>query len=119
MHTRPALFSALKAVQREFGIRKVRISQNVYRTKRSPLLSIQKALWNSALRFIYETRTADGFCDFLTFCQTARRCCARYRTLEAMVHPGSRESDEETRMVLQAWQSQVAEPIRLINYSQL
>jgi len=58
VHTLPALFLALKGVQREFGIRKVRISQNVNVSKPSHLLRIKKVIWNAALRFIYVTRNS-------------------------------------------------------------
>ena len=119
VHTLPALFLALKAVQREFGIRKVRISQNVFPSKKSCLVRTKKSIWNAALRFIYATRTAGAFCDFLTFFQTANRCCVRYRTLEAMVHPGSPEPAEEMRTLCRHWRSDIDQPIELVSYFQL
>jgi len=119
VHTIPALFLPLKAVQREFGIWKVRISQNVYTSKPPCLLGLKKVIWNAAVRFIYVTKAADAFCDFLTFFHTANRCCLRYRTLEAMVHPGSPSSAEETRTLYRDWQSEIRQPVQLINYTRL
>ena len=122
IHTVPSLFPALKAVQRKFGIRKVRISRNVYSSdsKVSPALALSKRAFNWALRRIYSTRTTDAFTDFVTFYETmneeARRSAG---TIELMVHPGAVGSDQESRLLRSDWRANAVIPVNLISYRRL
>lgn len=55
IHTTPGVFRVVKRLQRHFGIRKVRISRNLYSESSPPRtgsLLWKKSIWNFALRFI-------------------------------------------------------------------
>ena len=121
VHTIPALLRPLKALQREFGIQRVRISRNLYRTStpRVRLLQIGKSFWNFALRHYGPTRTTDVFgslADFYAFSQDAT---PRFCNIELMVHPGDPHFDPETNLLAGAWKQHVAEPVELISYNSL
>jgi hypothetical protein len=79
---------------------------------------LQKRLWNGALRRYLATRTTDGFTSFEEFfdCLTQgmidRR---RFRTLEAMVHPGHPQLGAETALLSSEWFAK--NDIRLISYN--
>ncbi len=122
IHTQPRFFGILKRLQRRFGIRKVRISKNLYAPGKvfpSPLLLYGKAVWNFALRNLYRTRTTACFTDFATFLEVARHGELPYATLELMVHPGNEKFAEETAL-LSSWRPQdLPFPVRLITYDEL
>ena len=122
IHTQPRLFGILKRLQRRFRIRKVRISKNIYvpnKVFRPPGLLYRKAIWNFALRSLYQTKTTGGFTDFSTFVEVAQRHELPYATLELMVHPGNEKFAEETARLL-SWRPQdLPFPVRLINYNEL
>jgi predicted glycoside hydrolase/deacetylase ChbG (UPF0249 family) len=91
VHTLPWLFGPFKAVQRRFGIRRARLSKNVYCSDlppASPLLLIKKAIWNSALRHHYSTTTTRWFSDFYSINRSAHEGSLGMGTIEAMIHPG-------------------------------
>lgn len=100
IHTVPALFPVLKAVQRRYRIRKVRISLNVYSRaeatgRKLPLL--QKKIYNFCLRAIYQTRTTDAFMSLSAYGENREQFASRYRSAEIMLHPGAPGSGEEIR----------------------
>src|SRR5260370_9216305 len=74
VHTLPYLLPVLKAVQRRFGIKKVRLSKNIYRGSDacSLLKRSEKWLYNFAVRTVYATRTTGGFSPPQTFCPVSR-----------------------------------------------
>jgi predicted glycoside hydrolase/deacetylase ChbG (UPF0249 family) len=93
VHTIPKLFPVLKSLQRRFGIRKVRSTINLLPSgeKLSGLRSLKKELFRLGLRHYYATKSPDGFgdfCDFYTALKSGNP--PRFRALELMVHPGSR-----------------------------
>ena len=71
VHTIPLIFPVIKAVQRRYDIRKIRISKNIYSddTPCPPALRARKLLYNWALRAGGET--TDGFTDLSSFCDAA------------------------------------------------
>jgi len=95
VHTLPALFYALKAVQWRHGIRRVRGTWSIYdrSSAPSPLLVWKKRLWLAAVRCVLPTRTADEFSDFLMFLRAHEEGSYRPRSwprvVELMVHPSS------------------------------
>lgn len=99
VHTIPALLPVLKAVQRRLGIRKVRISKNVYTELDRPsgFILLKKRLFNAVLRNWYATRTTDEFTNLETFCEHRARLTTASRSLEIMLHPGGVQAAEETR----------------------
>ncbi len=116
-HTRWQLFWVLKRLQRQFGIRKVRIRENI---PSSPgQLLIRSRAWNLALRLVYPTQTTAGSTDFATFLQTAPSLAQRYRTMEIMVHPGHPHFARESAHLLSPWREQLPFPVELIGYHEL
>lgn len=125
VHVRlPALFPILKMIQREYGIRKVRITKNIY-SSRSPLRSrgllCRKKFFNYALRHVYRTVTTSGFTDFQSFLDAAGEARRWHSSVELMVHPGNPalEFREETAALYTAWQERIGFPVQLISYRNL
>jgi len=121
VHNLPSVFPVLKAVQRRYGIHKVRISQNLYAPgyRLRADLRVKKMLYNWALRNWYRTKTTDGFTDLRTFCGLSRTTALRLRTLEIMVHPGPPSYQEETELLRSSWMQDVPGVIQPINYHHL
>jgi predicted glycoside hydrolase/deacetylase ChbG (UPF0249 family) len=120
-HTLPHVFPALKAVQKRFKIRKVRISKNICNPLEpcSHLLSMKKRSYNLALRRLYATRTTDGFTDLLTFCQKTGRSQRYCGSVELMVHPDAEGYEQETELLYSDWEATLPFAIEKINYEQL
>jgi predicted glycoside hydrolase/deacetylase ChbG (UPF0249 family) len=122
VHTIPGLFFVLKRVQRRFGVRKVRISKNIYPTKaQAPRsLLLRKMLWNAAVRWYYPTITTNGFTSLNDFLDAAHHQQIRYRSVEIMVHPGgSGEYREESELLVKSWRDRLPFQSTLINFSSL
>jgi predicted glycoside hydrolase/deacetylase ChbG (UPF0249 family) len=121
VHTVPFLFPVLKAVQKRFGIRKVRLSKNIYSAGEpcGPLLRMKKNGYNLALRSIYKTTTTGGFTDLITFCDVASRRTLGYQSVEIMVHPGSKGSEAEDALLCSRWEETLRFPVVKIHYGQL
>ncbi len=116
-HTVSLLFWVLKGLQRQYGIRKVRIRENV---PSSPgQLLIRSRAWNLALRLVYPTHTTAGFTDFSNFMEVAPSLAKRYPTMEIMVHPGHPHFAGETARLLSPWRGQLPFPVELISYHAL
>jgi predicted glycoside hydrolase/deacetylase ChbG (UPF0249 family) len=121
VHTLPGLFGVLKRVQREFGIRKVRISRNLAGS-REPMpraLRASKGTWNFALRRFYSTRTANGFTSFGEFYDRLQAGLKLKGTLELMCHPGAENCRAETELLSTPWQDEVPGGVQLISYNEL
>lgn len=118
VHTKPELFFVLKRVQRVFGIRKVRITRNIFPTSRrcDLLLKFKKRLWNGALRRIYRTRTTEGFCSLATFVAAAKHGDVRFETVEVGVHPCNPLFAEENTLLESPWRAQLPIRCELVNY---
>ena len=122
IHTFPQLFLILKKVQKKFGIRKVRLSKNIY-SNRMPIntrqLKYKKQLWNCALKAYYITKTTSGFTDFSTFYEVAKSGDFYHQSVEAMTHPGSSKDKEETAMLQTSWIEEMPFNVDLIDYTKL
>lgn len=121
IHTVPALFPALKALQRRFGIRRVRISKNLYLPEDRPGAKLvwTKRIYNASLRHVYATATTEGFTEFLSYGQMLRNGGAPdCPSVELMAHPGAAKYAEETALLEGAWNAD-APHLRLINYHAL
>jgi predicted glycoside hydrolase/deacetylase ChbG (UPF0249 family) len=121
VHTRPHVFPILKAAQRRYKIRKVRLSKNFYSTETpcSARLLWSKRAYNWALRSAYRTHTTDAFTEFLTY---DRADAARKRsigTIELMVHPGSICAAQETSVLESDWLDRWRPVVQLTSYAQL
>lgn len=117
VHTEVPLFWILKQLQREFGIRKVRIKENIPAVPGRRF--IRARLWNLALRLVYPTRTTAGFTDFSTFMQVAPTLAGRYATMEVMVHPGRPDYAGESGILWSSWRGELPFPVQLISYHEL
>lgn len=92
VHTIPALFPALKRVQRHYGLRRVRISRNIGAPDHPPYTALtryKKLAWNTALRRIYPTATTDWFTDLYSLVRAAQAHDLAGNLVEVMVHPGA------------------------------
>ena len=92
VHTIPALFRSFKSVQRKFQIRRARVSKNLYcREMPAPSRTVllKKAVWNSAMRWNYRTRTTSWFTDSFSLLRAAREGLPGSGSIEAMLHPGA------------------------------
>ena len=142
VHTIPRVFLILKKVQKRFGIRKVRLTRNIYadgalkskgmdpkalglapgstgrdaaRTTR-----IKKSVYNLMLKQYYRTTTTDGFSGFQLFLEYAKVMKMKHRTFEAMVHPANDYYDpKEIELLRGPWREALDFPVRLISYHDL
>jgi hypothetical protein len=121
VHTRPHIFPVLKALQRRYRIRTVRLAKNLYGAQQSfpTWLRWRKRAYNAALRAVYPTRTTDVFTEFVTFVELCEDGVPPYRSAEVMVHPGAANAAEETKLLRLGWPDRVKSAIELINYRQL
>jgi predicted glycoside hydrolase/deacetylase ChbG (UPF0249 family) len=121
VHTTPYIFPALKAVQKRYGMKKVRISKNFYYAGEPcpKALYRKKQLFNWALRHIYRTYTTDVFTEMLSFYRESGRRIPQCGIAELMVHPGAPYAAEETAVVKSDWLRNPGFPLEMIHYGQL
>jgi predicted glycoside hydrolase/deacetylase ChbG (UPF0249 family) len=120
VHTRPQFFPVLKAVQRRFGIRRVRLAKNLYSSEQPfpPTMRLKKTLFNAALRHGYRTRTTDIFTELLTFGAGAF-AAPEDMSVELMTHPGAAYAGPEVELLRSNWLERVGRTVSLISYGQL
>lgn len=116
--TMPVAFPVLKAVQRRYGIRAVRLSKNLYAADQacSRVLLLKKRLFNTAVRALYRTRVTDGFTELMTFARIPPAATASWRTVEAMVHPGASYAGPEMELLRSNWLDSAQRRLTLISY---
>jgi len=121
VHTIPFVFPVLKYIQAKYGIRRVRVTRNVYKAGGSPsqVMLWAKRAYQFSLRHFYTTRTTHVFMDFLTFYERAVVGQQEWPSAEVMVHPGSSVDCEENRLVHSDWPDRLGGPVRFISYSDL
>ena len=117
VHTSPALFGVLKRLQREFGIRRVRITRNEPGSTINWLKLCSKNIWNFALRHYYHTITTQGMCSLAEFYETALAGSLRYDLYEIMVHPGPAVYVKETELLTSPWETRLPYEIRFVTFS--
>ena len=98
IHTVPALLPVIKAVQKRFGLRKVRISRNLYTPAGRPsrVLQFKKVVFNAVLRHWFPSVTTDVFTDLESFAAASPVFLDRVRSIEIMLHPGGIGDPAET-----------------------
>jgi predicted glycoside hydrolase/deacetylase ChbG (UPF0249 family) len=116
VHTVPFMLPMIKAVQRRYAIRKIRISKNIYADDCPAVLRIKKRLYNWALHM--DSETTEGFTDLRSFWEVARTRTIRQRAIELMVHPGAPASETETALLASPWEEDLPFPVRHLNYNQ-
>lgn len=121
IHTIPRIFPILKRLQTKYGLRKVRISRNIYPDdhKISKTLLLKKRFYNFMLRNYYCTKTTSGFTDMTTFYKKGKGNDLRHHTMEVMVHPGARGCEREMAVLQSGWREEVPFRIKLISYKEL
>ena len=121
VHTRAVFFPVLKAVQRRYRIRKVRLTKNFYSPDqpcRTDLL-LKKRAYNRALQLIYTTHTTDAFSEFLTYHQADPVQKRSVGQIELMVHPGAASAAHETAVLESDWVAESGLAAELISYADL
>jgi predicted glycoside hydrolase/deacetylase ChbG (UPF0249 family) len=124
VHTIPQLFPVFKAVQRRFGVRKIRRTRNLLEAGRKPrgLRAVKKGAFSVAQRYIYASRCPDGFGDFRDFYDALQLGhMPRFRSLELMVHPGTsdRTYQEEIEQLRSGWPESLPKDVELRSYLSL
>lgn len=121
VHTRPFLFPVLKAAQRRYAIRKVRIAKNLYSPEQaySRALEARKRVYNWALRHVYPTQTTDVFTELLTFHQLRHQRDVTWRSIELMTHPGADYAAQEMSVLRSDWLDDLATRSQMVSYAQL
>jgi predicted glycoside hydrolase/deacetylase ChbG (UPF0249 family) len=127
VHTIPGLFVALKRVQRNTGIRRVRGTWTIYDRAHSPSAKLRwsKRAWWWALRHVYPTRTTGEFSDFLMFRRAVLEGSYRPATwpsfVELMVHPNGNpaESGEEAAALRSGWIASLPVRAELVSYAEV
>ncbi len=118
VHTMPALFGTLKAVQRDTGIRRARLTKNVFATADTPgpVRRAAKAAWNAGLRHYVRTRTADAFTDLATMVSEVSADVPPAHSIEVMVHPGHHGFVAESAVLEQEWWRRFNYAVEFVNY---
>jgi predicted glycoside hydrolase/deacetylase ChbG (UPF0249 family) len=121
VHTRPHIFPVLKALQKRYRVRKVRLAKNLYGANQPCPASLRwkKRVYNAALRRVYSTDTTDVFTELVTFAELCRERVPLYRSAEVMVHPGAAYAAGETGLLRSNWLATLPGGGELINYRQL
>ena len=117
VHTTAFLFPVIKAIQRRYGILKIRLSKNIYDDEApcAAALRVKKVLYNRALRVGGET--TEGFTDLVSFCNAARKDRISQRTIELMVHPAAAKASREAALLTSEWEDTLPFPVQLLNYN--
>lgn len=123
VHSIPRVFPILKRVQKRYQIRRVRISRNIYGPDENApwQLRLKKSAYNFLLKHYYKTVTTGGFTDFKTFYELGKTNKPHHKTVELMVHPGSRTFDyeDETEILSGQWRDALSFPVRLLSYNEI
>lgn len=118
IHVSPQLFPAIKAVQRHFGIRKIRSTLEVL-SERPRFYTLKNKLFGYALSKAYTTVSPDGWCEVRAFhAALVLNALPHFRCLELMVHPGSHQAQyvEEIAILRSRWQQLLPSYVQLGNY---
>jgi predicted glycoside hydrolase/deacetylase ChbG (UPF0249 family) len=120
VHTTPYILPAFKAIQKRYGVRKVRISKNLYSADEPcpTALRWMKGVYNWALRNVYRTCTTDLFTELTTFVKISQRASVPAGSVELMVHPGAPDSGAETAVLRSDWLAHIPDS-KLISYREL
>jgi predicted glycoside hydrolase/deacetylase ChbG (UPF0249 family) len=118
VHARWQVFTEIKAVQRHFGVRKVRPTLEVM-SEGSLVRTTKRRLFDFALRNVYTTLSPNGWCEFRRFhAALVRNALPRYRCLELMVHPGRCDAPyaKEIAILRSNWQQLLPADVHLGSY---
>lgn len=122
VHTIPWLFPALKLFQRKHSISTIRTTKNLYSYLELPSsrkLVLFKKIWHLALRNAIRTKTTDYFTSFDSFLTLMKTNSVPAGTLEVMCHPGHQSFQEETKLLLENWETSYPGKFELVSYLQI
>jgi predicted glycoside hydrolase/deacetylase ChbG (UPF0249 family) len=101
VHTIPKYFRILKRIQTTYGIRRIRLSKNVYASERNLRERFAKFIWNSALRRTPPfARTTDFFTSVDDYHALGPSRLGP-GTYELMCHPGHPDYEAETARLIE------------------
>jgi predicted glycoside hydrolase/deacetylase ChbG (UPF0249 family) len=121
LHLRPALFPVMKALQRTYGIRKIRRRENLtnsiepaaFRTR------LRRFAYDWAIRHTCNSLTTDAMSDLTTLISVGSRQPLDFRTVEALVHPGNPFYPGDIQLLLSPWEKELCFPVRFVSYHQV
>lgn len=119
IHTIPGLFGILKALQHMHGIRRVRLSMNLYDHTVPFGQFIRKRAWNFAVRYVLASRTTDYFTSLSVFPKVTGRLPDAITSVELMCHPGTVKYERESRLLEDRLWHPHGRATQLINYRQV
>ncbi len=121
VHNIPSLFPVVKMLQIKFGIRRIRISKNLFAENEcSNFLCFKKNVFNFSLKKIYKSYTTDLFSSFETFFSVGVKENLPGKSIELMVHMRMNEEGWSDYKMLQSnWQDELLFPVTLVSYSRL
>jgi len=121
VHLRPIMFPLMKILQRTYAIRGIRTRHNVVAAGHQ--LGLQSKtkthVYNWAMRHLYKSVTADAGAELATFIAAEWEPHPRFRTVEALAHPGNPFYPGDIALLLTPWEEALPFPVRLINYYHL
>jgi predicted glycoside hydrolase/deacetylase ChbG (UPF0249 family) len=119
VHTYPSLFGILRTIQREFGVRRVRLARTSPQDAGGVVRSLGRDAWNALLR-LDGAKTADYFCSLSDYRRLLQlRRMRKGVTIELMVHPGLKAYAEETEILCCEWWISHIRENELISYEEL
>jgi predicted glycoside hydrolase/deacetylase ChbG (UPF0249 family) len=121
VHLRLALFPLIKIVQRTHDIRRIRTRHNLVSAGQHVGWQ-QRAnthVYNWAMRYVYNSVTADSGAELATFIAAEWERRPRFRTVEAFAHPGNPYYPGDIALLRSPWEEGLPFPVRLINFHQL
>jgi predicted glycoside hydrolase/deacetylase ChbG (UPF0249 family) len=119
VHLRLALFPLIKIVQRNHDIRRIRTRYNLVAADQGWQQRAKTYVYNWAMRHVYSTVTADSGAELATFIAVKWERHPRFRTVEALAHPGNPYYPGDIALLRSPWEEALPFPVRLINYHQL
>ncbi|NOZ00493.1 MAG: ChbG/HpnK family deacetylase [Deltaproteobacteria bacterium] len=122
-HTIGALMPVIKRVQRECGIRRVRVPMNLFdddRYNAGRSRRLKNRMISLALRSFPRAVGPDWFTSFATFLSPVAQAPVRPgSTVELMAHPGHPMCDRENALLETDWESGLPFTIRRITYNDI
>ncbi|BCO07677.1 hypothetical protein GF1_00530 [Desulfolithobacter dissulfuricans] len=121
IHNIPSIFPAVKMLQKKYGIRRIRLSKNLYLPDDHNVMRyLKKKAFNFILKKIDNSLSTDLFTGFDTFYQIGKREMVGCNSVEVMVH--LREDFQrwsDYKMLQSSWESDLVFPVKLISYNQI
>lgn len=121
LHLRPALFPVVKALQRTYGIRRIRRRANITLPASPATLRtrLKRFAFDWAMRHTCNSLTTQAGSDLATLISVGSRQPLAFRTVEALAHPGNPYYSGDLQLLLSPWEEELCFPVRLVSYHQV